>query len=260
VLLDELWLLDLLSNVMLSQITPIAEANNGIIRADSPLAHGRVIDWNNAPSIATFYGREWELAQLTEWLVQERCQVVSLLGLGGIGKSTLAVQLMYQVAEHFEVVIWRSLRDAPSCEALIDECLPMLAPQPLGQTPADLEQRLNLLLEYMRERQALIVLDNLETLLEEGENTGHMRSGYEGYERLLRRVGETEHQSCLLFTTREKPINLVPLEGSHSPVRVLRLLQLETKPCEQLLAEKGVAGTDSERAWLIDNYAGNPLP
>jgi hypothetical protein len=185
--------------------------------------------------------------------------VVGVLGLGGIGKSALSVSLMHQVAERFEVVIWRSLRDAPTCEALLDGCLQILAPQPHGQTLVDLEQRLNLLLEHLRGRRALVVLDNLETLLEEGADTGRMRPGYEEYERLLRRVGEIEHQSCLLFTSREKPIALAPLEGNQSCVRVLRLARLESRPCEQLLAEKGVAGTDSERARLIDIYAGNPL-
>ncbi len=63
------------------------------------------------------------------------------------------------------------------------------------------------------------MLDNLETLLEEGADTGRMRPGYEGYERLLRRAGELEHQSCLLFTSREKPVDLIPLEEARSPVR-----------------------------------------
>jgi hypothetical protein len=38
---------------------------------------------------------------------------------------------MRQFAEHFQVVLFRSLRDAPSCEALLEECLQLLAPQSL---------------------------------------------------------------------------------------------------------------------------------
>ena len=80
--------------------------------------------------------------------------MVSMLGMGGIGKSALAVSLMHQVAAHFEVVLWRSLRDAPECSALLEECLQVLAPQPLREVPASLEGRLSLLMEHLREQRS----------------------------------------------------------------------------------------------------------
>src|SRR5207247_9191906 len=95
--------------------------------------------------------------------------------------------------------------------------------------------------------------------LEEGEASCRMRAGYEGSSRGLRRVAETEHQSCLLLTSREKPSDLVPLEGSRAPVRALRLARLDAEACQQLLAEKGVAGSTSEQLRLVEAYAGNPL-
>src|SRR5438874_12008654 len=76
---------------------------------------------------------------------------------------------MHQVAPHFEVVIWRSLRDAPTCEVLLDDCLRVLAPQSLREVPTSLDGCLSLLLEHLREERALLVLDNLEVLLAEGE-------------------------------------------------------------------------------------------
>src|SRR5207253_1220357 len=106
---------------------------------------------------------------------------VSVLGMGGIGKSALAVTFMHQVADHFEVVFFRSLRDAPSCEALLSDCLQVLFPlsrQPLADVPASFERRLSLLLECLHERRALLVLDNLEALLQEGASGGHYRPGY----------------------------------------------------------------------------------
>ncbi len=217
------------------------------------------VDWGGALDVPTFYGREEELALLSRWVGEQRCRVVSVLGMGGIGKSALAVTLMHRVASQFEVVLWRSLRDAPGCSALVDECLQVLAPQRLPDLSDSLEGRLRLLMEQLRARRVLLVLDNLEMLLEEGEGKGRMRAGFEGYARLLRRIGETAHQSCLLLTSREKPADLVPLEGSRSPVRALRLAGLDGRAGAQLLAEKNVVGSPHDRVHLVEVYRGNPL-
>ncbi len=261
-LFDESWLAALLGRprpvLTLLPLVPLEEPQPGEVTAAQPTPERRV-DWGEALAVPTFYGRERELAQLTEWVVQERCRVVSVLGLGGIGKSALAVSLMHQLAPHFEVVLWRSLRDAPTCEALLENCLQVLAPQPPADMPTGLDGRLDLLLEYLRDQRALLVLDNLEVLLEEGAGTGRMRAGYDGYGRLLRRVAETEHQSCLLLTSREKLSDLVALEGSRTPVRALRLSGLERDASEQLLEERELVGTIHDREQLIERYGGNPL-
>jgi WD40 repeat protein/transcriptional regulator with XRE-family HTH domain len=217
------------------------------------------VDWEDALDVPNFYGRQLELAILEQWIVQEHCRVVSVLGMGGIGKSALAVTFMHRVAECFEVVLFRSLRDAPSCEALLADCLQVLSPQPLAEMPDSFEGCLILLLERLREQRALLVLDNLEALLQEGESAGHYRPGYESFGHLLQRVGGTTHQSCLLLTSREKPGDLVPLEGMRSPVRTVRLAGLDAVACQQLLAEKGLAGTQEDWGRLVESYAGNPL-
>ncbi len=257
--LDEAWLAGLLPHREASLASQSAKEASSAAQKLAPTTDGPRVAWSDALTVTTFYGRKWELNLLTSWVVEERCRVVSVLGLGGIGKSTLATRLMHQVAEHFEVVIWRSLRDAPACEALLDECLQTLALQPLRDIPVSLEKRLSLLLECLRRTHTLLVLDNLEVLLEEGQNAGHMRPGYEGYAQLLRQMAETEHQSCLLLTSREKPGDLVPHEGSRAPVRALRLARLDVDACAQLLAEKDVTGSAADHSRLIETYAGNPL-
>src|SRR2546421_3542723 len=72
-------------------------------------------------------------------------------------------------------------------------------------------------------------------------------------------MAQTVHQSCLLLTSREKPSDLVPLEGSRTPVRALRLSGLEREAGEQLLEERELVGTASGREQLIERYGGNPL-
>jgi WD40 repeat protein len=217
------------------------------------------VDWGEALEVPSFYGRQGELATLGQWMVQERCRVVSVLGLGGIGKSALVARAMRGLAAHFDVVLFRALRDAPSCEALLESCLQVLAPQPLVALPSGLEPRLSLLLEELRRWRMLLVLDNLEVLLQEGEVLGHLRVGYEGYGRLLEQVAQTKHLSCLLLTSREKPAELRALEGSRTSVRALRLSGLDVAAGQQLLAEHELSGTPEECARLVQVYEGNPL-
>jgi transcriptional regulator with XRE-family HTH domain len=200
-------------------------------RASAP--SGPRVDWGEALDVPSFYGRQGELATLSQWILEEGCRVVSVLGMGGIGKSALVISAMRQQASHFQVVLWRSLRDAPSCESLLSDCLQVLAPESLTDMPDNLQARLGLLLDHLRDERVLLVLDNLESLLAAGEAGGRLRSGYEGYARLLQEVAQRGHQSCLLLTSREKPAMLRGLEGRQLPVRSLRLAGLEASACEQ---------------------------
>ncbi len=262
VLFDENWLAALLDNLRTSAAPAAPRPIQDTTTVDQALPQpdrAPRVDWGDVFAVPTFYGRAREMALITTWVLADRCQVVSLLGLGGIGKSALAVILMHQLAEHFDVVIWRSLRDAPACEAFLDDCLKVLAPQPLGVPPTSIERRIDLFMEYLVSQRVLLVVDNFETLLEDQAGTGHMRHGYEGYRKLLRRVAESAHQSCLLLTSREKPHDLVSQEGSQCPVRSLRLAGLETSACEQMLNEQDLVGTKQEMEQLIEWYGGNPL-
>src|SRR5579884_454683 len=261
-LLDEQWLSALLNQpgalLSLSEPPPLAQPEQATAIPAQPDTRPR-IDWGDALAIPTFYGREQEITTLIHWILQERCRVINLLGMGGIGKSALAVHVMHQLAEQFEVVIFRSLRDAPSCEDLLNDCLHVLAPQPLQTILPPLDRRISLLLEFMRTSRTLVVLDNLETLLEEMDTQGRLQPGFEGYERLLRQIAETAHQSCLLLTSREKPAILRPLEGKRSLVRSLRLSGLDITACEQLFTEKDLLGAPQDQIRLAQAYVGNPL-
>src|SRR5437762_4855422 len=85
VLLDEVWLHDLLAPPEPIQLFPQARppgAQPGAEPAAFPC-----VDWVEALDTSHFAGREVEVAELTQWIVQERCRLVSVLGMGGIGKS-----------------------------------------------------------------------------------------------------------------------------------------------------------------------------
>ncbi len=260
VLLDEAWLA-----AVLSTHTTLVFTSTTAVRAPSDQAPAMEsaafprIDWVGSLDVSRFTGREVELAELSQWVVQEQCRLVAILGIGGIGKSALVSLLGKHLAPQFDAVLWRSLRDAPSCEELVADCLTFFSETPPAEFPPLLEQRINQLIGRLQERRCLLVLDNLESLLEVEDPEGNYRRGYQGYGRLIERFGESTHQSCVVLTSREKPREIEALEGPREPVRSLRLLGLSQEAARSLLQDKGLRGESSAWLQLIATYAGNPL-
>ena len=208
-------------------------------------------DWGEAVDVSRFYGRTEELATLERWITIDSCRLVALLGMGGIGKTSLSVKLAERVQGNFECVIWRSLRNAPTLEMLLRDLVPFVSEQ------QDTQPELKALMAQLRARRCLLVLDNAETLLE-ARCAGQYRAGYEGYGELLRLVGETAHQSCVILTSREKPAEIAVLEGMELAVRSLSVRGL-TGETEALLLLTELTGSDEQKQQLLEHYGGNPL-
>src|SRR6266704_1456317 len=88
VLLNEDWLRGLLAPAAPVRLSPPAGTPAAHAGAEA-VAFPRV-DWVETLDVSHFAGREVEVAELSQWIVQERCRLVTLLGMGGIGKSMLA--------------------------------------------------------------------------------------------------------------------------------------------------------------------------
>ncbi len=217
-----------------------------------PAAHSAKQDWGEAVDVSAFLGREQELGHLQQQVIEERCRVMAVLGLGGIGKTALVTKFAQQVSREFEFVIWRSLRNAPSASSLLAECVEFFS------NHADIQGDPKTLLDYLRRYRCLIVLDNMETLMVSGESAGLFAANYRGYGDLLQLLGEVSHQSCLLLTSREKPAEVGAAEGAALPVRTLTL-QGAQEAAILLLQSKGLTGSESEKQTLCDRYSNNPL-
>jgi WD40 repeat protein len=212
-------------------------------------------DWGEAPDSTGFVGRAEELSLLQHWVVVERCRLVALLGIGGIGKTRLAARFAHTVAHSFERVYWRSLRNAPPVGEWLSGAIGFLSDQ-RAVPPASEADRIGALLHLLQIGPNLLVLDNSETLFEPGLRDVSYRQGMDGYGRLLQAVGETTHQSCLLLTSREAPPELLVLG---SGVQRLELHGLATEDAQVLLADKQLFGATEAWLTLVERYGGNGL-
>lgn len=217
------------------------------------------IDLAQAPSVSFFVGREKELAQLEHWIVEDRCRLVLLMGVGGIGKTALAVKLVERVQQVFDCCIWLSLREAPRFNESLVHLLSCLSNQQEKILHDNLGENLSLLSHYLTQSRCLLVLDNAESLLETGTKAGKFQLNYEDYGALLKRLGEGRHQSCLLLTSREKPDEVALMEGENAPVRVLNLKGLEESNNQELLRAFGLNGSIDQCRQVFQYFDGNPL-
>ena len=87
-------------------------------------------DWGKAIDSSIFFGREQSLAMLESWLVQDRCRLVAICGIGGIGKTTLSAKLAHRVADQFDYLVWRSLKNAPPIQETLASILNFFLEQP----------------------------------------------------------------------------------------------------------------------------------
>jgi WD40 repeat protein len=218
------------------------------------------VDWGEAVDVSQFSGRQAELAMLEQWVMQEDCRFVALVGVGGIGKTMLVTQLAQQLTERdeFEIVVWRSLRQAPPLIDLLAELIYTLVPDQLF--PIRLDAMLRHLLVQLRQYRCLLVLDNAEALLLSGELVGTYRPGYEDYGLLFQQLG-SPHQSIILLTSREIPAEVAIQAAPTAAVRFLRLEPLSIEDSKTILSAKGLSlqAQQAQVRELIERYQGNPL-
>ena len=227
--------------------------NSDIVTAE---INAKRCDWGNAIDTSIFYGRTTELATAKNWVTSDRCRLLGVFGMGGIGKTAFATKLAEQVQSEFTMIAWRSLRNAPTVETMLLELVGFLTNQAIATLPQDFNSLLGMLISVLKQSRCLLVLDNVESILRSGEITGQYSEGYEGYGELFRQVGEVRHQSCLILTSREKPNDVLPPDGSDRMVRSVQLTGLKEEALQMFQPELAIA---NETRQLIDFYCGNPL-
>ena len=139
-------------------------------------------------------GRRTELAELSALLLDPAHRLITVTGPGGVGKSTLALA----AAAETNFAFLDGVLFAPLMAIAQPDDLPGLLLHLLGLTPTGRTPLADQLLDALRSRELLLVLDNFEHLLAAHEHAGERAAD------LLHRLLEAAAQVKLLVTSRTR--------------------------------------------------------
>lgn len=210
------------------------------------------------PSGVQLVGREAEFAQLKEWLIYQQSQVITVWGMGGMGKTALTTAIAEGVAGYYDVVLWRSLLNATTPDELLRSWLLALVTDDTAELPEGIDAQLVQLLHHLRTQRCLLILDNLESILDTNQ-AGNIHPDFAGYTQIFQQIAETQHKSCLLLTSREQLQSLASLEDTLPWIHTLRLEGLGVEAAQILLTERNLTSQTAQIAILVERYSGNPL-
>ena len=132
-------------------------------RHDPPYAHPFPLLHNLPLSPTPFVGREEDLAELAELLANPDCRLLTIFGPGGIGKTRLALRAAEeQVGAFADGCAFVPLASISSTAQFV----PAIA-DALGIPPQSSQDPKEQIFSFLREKAALLVLDNMEHILDE---------------------------------------------------------------------------------------------
>ncbi|ERT08125.1 archaeal ATPase family protein [Lyngbya aestuarii BL J] len=241
------------------------------------------IDWIEAIDVSTFYGRETELTTLKQWIIEDRCRVVAISGIQGVGKTSLASKLAGQIQNEFEYIIWRNLDHAPPFTYLLTDLIQFFSESQTSEHPEEylisqLFQKLvqsrvstsnfnqsviiadgiRTLIRFLQKHRCLIILDNWESLFQPNTLVGHYKEGYQPYGEFLNKMGQLIHQSCLLITSSETPRKVSISTGKNKAFPCLKVGGLKPENAKQILKNEGIVEAENLEQ-IVSEYNGNPL-
>jgi len=207
-------------------------------------------DLTLAPKITHFHDRTLELQTLSHWLTTQNPRLISVLGLSGIGKTTLVKQFVDLNLSQFDVIIWKSIKLSPFLDTIITDIFTLINSE-LIQTDNKLTQLFNLL----RQQKCLIVLDDVQELFIPGQFAGQFKPEYQNYQNFFTAIANIEHQSSLILISQEQCQEMLCLDEELYPIKCLELQGLNNTEILKSLKLK------DEPSWskLIEIYEGNPL-
>lgn len=210
-------------------------------------------DLSEMPQLGAFYSRTTELDTLKTWILEQRRPLITLTGIGGIGKTRLAVKLVRDIQNQFEYVIWYSLETSPTLAELEAK---------LKQFFSQSQQQNLSPIKHFQNHRCLVVLDDIHHLFSSGDLAGKYQPKHQKYRSFFKQIENLSHQSSFLLIGWEPPRDFPQIKSknpsNNNPIRTLQIAGLEPPAAKQILKDCGLAESDNSET-LIRHYQGNPF-
>jgi tetratricopeptide (TPR) repeat protein len=219
---------------------------------------------NNLPRLQPFFGREAELAQIREALDPDNRTWGALIdGPGGMGKTSLAVRAAYDCTpEQFKRITFVSVKNReldddgvrelgvfvlPGFLEMLNELSRELDRADITKAPED--DRIRLLLDALRDEQALLILDNLESLPKSDRDrlftfVKRLPQGCKAILTSRRRIGSGSEELILQRLSRGATLETLADLARHNP------LLARTSEAERIALYAQTAGSPLLLRWV----------
>ncbi|KAH7336155.1 hypothetical protein BKA65DRAFT_527080 [Rhexocercosporidium sp. MPI-PUGE-AT-0058] len=148
-----------------------------------------------------FTGRQVQLAEVEEKLLWGGCTRTAIVGLGGVGKTQLALELAYQIRDKYRScsVIWIPATNVESLHQAYLDVARQLGIAGCEDMQADVKRLVKDYLSKESTGQWLLVFDNADDLSMWTSQVG----SEPGFERLIDYLPKSK-RGCVLFTSRDR--------------------------------------------------------
>jgi predicted ATPase/DNA-binding SARP family transcriptional activator len=152
-----------------SRHLPIPERSPEVVSPDDPAVPPpkTAAPHNLTPPPTPFVGRKAELAQMQKMLTAPDCRLVTVVGLGGMGKSRLALEAARQVGEMAERPFPHGTFFIPLTGVAAANAVPTTIADALNLTLTGSDSPEGQIVNALAQKTMLLLLDNFEHLLED---------------------------------------------------------------------------------------------
>jgi WD40 repeat protein len=205
-----------------------------------------------------FYGRQSELEMICKYIVEDNYRVISVQAMGGIGKTSLIIEVDKKIENKFQYIFWQELSNCPPINQTLCNILNFISHSKEDGIGKDISENIDSILKCLHIYPCLIILDNMESVMNTGNKLGDFTDEYQSYSDFIDRVAKEEHESCLIVTSRENP-NIIQKRSKDNDFVFSILLKGLSAEAIAIIDSKDLDGTQEQKEELVKICSGNPL-